>query len=120
MDAFVRRALLKPLAKRRRSSADRVDLIAAFRRLEERGLGEDLLKQLRGILRDKHPQTPEGKLESATQQVALARVLYLSRRISTQEYVILAGAAVEGIHEERVSNGAIGNELKPIDQAMDA
>lgn len=120
MDAFVRRALLKPLARRQRSSADQAAMIAAFARLNERGLGEELVKQLRNVLKDAPAAKLRHDVDAARKQVALARALYLSRRISKQEYVVFASIPVEGVHEQKVFEGDIAKELEPINASMDA
>jgi hypothetical protein len=50
--------------------------------------------------------------------VALAKALYVSRRISMSQYVIYAVSAVEGVHDGRLLYGAYDDELRPINQAL--
>src|SRR3990172_5446776 len=107
IDRDVRRALLKPLVRRSQRVADRKALLAALERLDGRALGEGLLQQLREVVssgRDhKRSRTWDDPAE-VTKSVALARALYASRRISTQEYVFFAVSPVEGLCDARVLN----------------
>ncbi|HTG31990.1 MAG TPA: hypothetical protein VLB76_03590 [Thermoanaerobaculia bacterium] len=121
MDKKLRRFLLKPLA-RRHSASDRKALVAALERLDNRSLGEDILAQLQDLLSEMRNDRKESRwknLDYVTKSVGLTRALYMSRRISTQEYVLLATSPVEGIHESRITDGHYDSELEPLSKAID-
>jgi hypothetical protein len=117
----VRRAMLKPLARRSQRIADReAALMSALNRLDDRALGEAVLGQLRDVLAaltDKRTEFRKDPLRAA-KLVKLAKALYASRRVSTQEYVLFAVSPVERVHEERWMRGDYQNELGPISEAM--
>ena len=118
----VRRTMLKPLIRRSQRVADRKALIDALGRLDDRALGEELLAQLRDVLSSAHSDKATKAWKdpvTAAKSVALARVLYNSRRISTQDYVFFAVSPVEGVHEGRWLDGRYENELGPISRAIE-
>lgn len=119
----VRRTMLKPLVRRSQRIADRKALIDALGRLDDIALGEDLLAQLRDVLSSAHSHKATKSWKdpvTAAKSVALARVLYNSRRISRQEYVFFAVWPVEVVHDERWMGGEYENELGPISRAIEA
>lgn len=122
VDREVRRALLKPLVRRSQRVADRKALLQALERLDSRALAEDLLRQLREVLslgRDDKTSRLWNDPVAAAKSVALARALYASRRISTQEYVFFAVSPVEDVHDGRVMDGGYDSELGPISRAIE-
>jgi len=117
----VRRKLLRPLA-RRGGGADRRALIAALQRLDDRALGEDILAQVREVVsKDRESRKSDAWKDPSTASrfVALARALYASRRISTQEYVYFAASPVHSVHEGRWLDGQYEKDLEGIHNAMD-
>jgi hypothetical protein len=117
----VRRKLLRPLA-RRGKGADQRALIAALERLDDRALGEDILAQVREVVSKARENRKSGAWKdprTASGFVALARALYSSRRISTQEYVFFAASPVISVHEGRWLDGQYKEDLERISDAMD-
>jgi hypothetical protein len=123
MDKQVRRALLKPLNRRRQRIADRNAIVAALGRLDERALGEQdlprILADFSAVRSDRRPGSWKDP-EVAKRFVALAKSLHAARRISRQEYVFYASWPVEGVHETRWLNGLYKTNLHEINRAMDA
>ncbi len=121
MEKDVRRFLLRPLSRRQRA-VDQRAIIAALDRLDHRAIGEDLVSQLRDVVSEARRDGKESwkNPEKAGKQVALARALYTSRRISTQEYVYFAVHPVEAAHEARWFDGHYELDLEPIDRAIKA
>jgi|SRR3954463_11395518 len=121
MDKELRRYFLRPLARRQHSS-DRKALVAALERLDSRSLGEDLLSQLQDVIaemgKDRKSSIREDPVAVA-KSVTLTRVLYMSRRISTQEYVLLAVSPIEWVHSDRITDGYYDSDLEPISKAID-
>jgi hypothetical protein len=56
--------------------------------------------------------------ETAKSRIEFARVLYLARRISFQEYIFVVSQAVEGVHDGRMGDKAYP-ELEKISAAME-
>jgi len=122
MDRRVKRALLKPLARRRQQVTDRKTLLAALDRLNNRALGEELLSEIVGMVSASHGDRDSWSWknpDAVRESVVLGQALYASRRISRQEYIFFAASPVEGIHESRWIDGEY-EELQPIQQAIDA
>jgi hypothetical protein len=122
MDKKLRQVLLKPLARRRRPASERKVLIAALERLDDRGLGEEILSQLHSVISEARSLRKPGAWKDpkwVERSVALTRALYVSRRISTQEYVMFAAMPVEVVHEDRFMDGQYDGALDPITCAMD-
>lgn len=116
----IRRALLKPIARRRKYARDAKVVLTALSRLDERTIGTVLVENSRelisnrsSILRIKSWKDPV----VAKQFVALIRALFNSRQISRPEYVFYVCFPVEAIHEERWIDGAY-KELEPISQRL--
>lgn len=120
LDRDTRRILLKPLIGRRQGAANRKALIAALDRLDSRALGEGVLADLRDVvseLRGRDGRNSPENPDAASKWVAVVKALYLSRRISTQEYVFYAASRIEGVHESRIIDGKY-EELQPISAAL--
>src|ERR671922_83077 len=95
----------------------------ALSRLDNRALGEEVLRQLRDVLSSARSDRPTDSWKdpvTAAKSVALARALYESRRISTQDYVFFAVSPVTGVHEGRWMDGDYERELGPISQGLEA
>jgi len=122
VEAQLRKFLLKPLARRRQRAADRKALIEALQRLDHRVLGESLLPQVREIIDDLQKNRSKGSrqdCDETVKSVTIARALYVSRRISTQEYVMHAVSPIERIHDNRWTDGHYDADLDPIRKEMD-
>lgn len=121
MDEKIRRLLLKPLVRRSQGADDREALVEALNRLDDRALGENALIQLRDILfsppSEKQKRTWKDPIRVAASVVG-AKVLYDSRRLSTQEYVFFALTPVEQLRDARLDDGHYDKELVSINQAM--
>jgi len=117
----VRRASLGPLVRRAQGTADQEAIIGALTRLDERALGQALLKQVRYVLlnagSDKEG-TPWKDPAKALKSVLVAKALYFSRQISNQEYVFFAASPVETIHDSRWTDGKYDFELNDIKKRM--
>lgn len=121
LDREVRKHLLKPLVRRSQGDVDHKALLNAFDKLEERVLGEHLLIELRSYLKSTRKNKSKNSWkdpEEAKKAVAMAKVMYTSRIISTQEYVFYAISPVEKIHEARQMDGVYETELGPISKKM--
>ena len=116
----VRRLLLSPILRRKKRLGEDVYL-KALDRLDERALGQQLLSQLRAVLKPRGAPKKSWKDASRTKElVDLAEALYSSGRISTTEYVFYAASPVEGVHEGRWLDGKYDDVLGPIQSALDA
>lgn len=116
----IRRFLLKPLSRRQQRASNQGLYFEALRRLDNRAIGENILGQLRNVLSSVRGNASSRDWKNPVQakrQVALAKALYASRRISRQQYVFFAVLPVETVHEERIIHGHY-EELKPINQAL--
>ena len=119
----IRRSLLKPLVHQSQLVADRKAIIKALGRLDNIALGNNLLGQLRDVVSSAQSDKTTkswGDLVAAAKEVALAKALYDSRRISTQEYVFFAVSPVASVHDKRWMDGEYQKELGPISRAIDA
>jgi hypothetical protein len=118
----VRRHLLKPLRSRKYRAIGASTYLEALARLDERALGDELVKQLRSALTPKQHGESKPSWKNAARAkdfVELAKALYASRRISTQEYVFYASNPVENVHSARWLDGYYDAELGPINVALD-
>lgn len=118
-----RRISLRPLVRRSNGTADRETIRGALERLDERVLGQAVVKQVREVLADSKSDSdsdsPSWKDPAkAMKSAALAKGLYFSRLISTQEYVFFAASPVENVHNSRWEDGAYDAELRLIKQRM--
>jgi hypothetical protein len=122
IDRDIKRLLLKPLASRKDRALDPKAYSEALARLDQRALGELLVRRRRSALDPS--QRKEGKAKSkdparAREIVEMAKALYASRRISTQEYILYAASPVEDIHSARWFDGHYDAELASINRALD-
>lgn len=104
----IRRALLKPLIRRRVSPTTSTRIETAFRELEERAIASALLPQMVDAQKKARIDTPKGRWkdpEVAQSRVLFASAMHLARRISFQEYILLVAHAAEGVHDARIMNG---------------
>lgn len=123
MSQKVRRRLLKPLARRSPGVDDRDALAGALSRLDDRAMGVGVLSELRDVLfstRSEKDKRSWRDPAQVSQAVVRAKVLYASRRISTQEYVLFASQPVQSLSESRWMDGRYDKDLAPIDEAMRA
>lgn len=112
---------MQPLVRRAQGSSDQETVRDALGRLDELALGQALLQQVREVLADKASDTGSTSWKDpvkAMKSVKVAKALYLSRRISTQEYVFFAASPVENVHEGRWFDGAYDSDLKLIKNRM--
>ena len=117
----VRRSSLGPLVRRAQGTADQEAIIAALTRLDERALGQALLKQVRDVLVNADSDkgsTPWKDPAKALKSVLVAKALYFSRQISTQEYVFFAASPVATINDSRWTDGNYDFELNDIKKRM--
>jgi hypothetical protein len=121
IDPKIRRVLLRPLTGRKSHAVGADAYLKALARLDERALGGELVKHLRSTLASRRgkEKTKREDPETARNFIDLAKALYASRRISTQEYVIYAVNPVEEIHTARWLDGAYDTDLGPIDSALE-
>lgn len=120
-DLRIRRALLKPLARRPQRASDRTAFLEALRRLDDRAISEDLLRQVRDVLSSACGEAHSSNWTEparAARQVALAKALYASRRIAKHEYVVFAIFPVEAVHDQRWMDGEYQEQLGPISEAL--
>jgi len=121
MDRKLRQAMLKPLVRRRPNMADNNSLISAYKRIDDLAVGGEILKQLRDVIdtlgKKKKPGSHSDP-DSASKQVALAKALYLSRRITKQEFIFFATYPVENVFHGRMAEGVFDSELKHISDTM--
>ena len=113
--------MLKPLVRRQRNSIDEEAILSAYKRLDNRALGIDLLRELRDVIRDLGKKKSKRKfagINDAKKQVALARALYLSRKITISEYVYFAVHPVEKIFDDWMTDGTYVNEFSAINKQM--
>lgn len=121
VDPKIRRILLKPLSRHTQRALDRTAYLEALRRLDGRAISENVLQQLRRILSSARSISPSKRWKdpvNAARQVAFAKALYASRRVSLHEYVVFAVFPVEAIHEGRWFDGHYEDELSPISEAI--
>jgi len=104
MQSKLRQALLKPLVRRQRNSIDEEAILSAYKRLDNRALGIDLLRDLRDVIKDlgkKKSERKHASLHEVKKRVSIAKALYLSRSITISEYVYFAVHPIEGIFDHR-------------------
>jgi hypothetical protein len=102
--------------------ADQRAILSALERLDQRALGLEVIDRLRKVLSDVGQDLKSvhwGDPDAARRAVDLARALYISRIISTQEYVLYATLPVDRVHGARVTGGYYDKELAPITLAME-
>lgn len=105
MDSFVRRALLKPIARREPSPNGRETIGAALALLESRAIAATLLPTLAKIHkaeREQRAQSSWNDPATAKTIVGLAMSMFLARGISTQEYTFMVAMAAESVQSDRI------------------
>lgn len=121
MEDKLRQAILKPLVRRRRNTIDEEAILTAYKRIDSRALGIDLIGQLRDVInslgKDK-TKKKYGDPYEAKKQVELTRALYLSRKITISEYVYFAAYYVENVFDHRMTDGAFKIKFGDISKAM--
>ena len=118
-DREVRRFRLKPLNRRSRGRIGPKEYFDALRRLNDRAMGEREVRRLRDILSFSDKDSDQRKdIAHVRERVAFAKALYVTRRISRQQYVFFASVPVEGLHDARFFDGLYQKELGPIDEAL--
>lgn len=108
-DRSVRRALLKPIARRKPTPATPKLLASALDYLDKRALATALLPDLARVQKEaKEARSKESwkNPDAARISVAFAKALFLARRISSQEYTFFVAVAAEGVHDGRMSESA--------------
>jgi len=116
LDRKIRRDLLKPLVRRSQGGFDKKALNSALGTLEERALGEHLLGEVRSYFDSKSKKMSRRSWEDAGEAkkaVDIAKVMYVSRRLSTQEYTFYALLPVEEYHGKLMYH-----ELEPINKKL--
>ena len=122
MDRIVRKALLKPLARRRTNPASRNALSEALDRLDKRAFASAYVPELAQMQRAAQANRTPGSWkdpEAARLSIVFAQALFTARRKSGQEYTFLVAIAAEGVHEGRIADGTYP-ELKEIQQSIEA
>jgi hypothetical protein len=101
---------------------DRSAVNDALKRIDDRFLGEDILSEVRELVKDDNKEK-KGRWKDpamAIKYVALAQALYAARRVKRAEYVYYASWPVENIHESRWMDGEYDKKLSPINDLMKA
>ncbi|MEG6507941.1 hypothetical protein V6C03_03055 [Methyloligella sp. 2.7D] len=121
ISAWVRKQALRPLAKLPRKYDGRHSYFEALDRLDQRALGERALNQLVDVLASEGDRKKSnwGDFHEASKQVELAKILYASRRITKEEFVLFAVVPVEAFHDTNFRDGAYASDLKPLSEAME-
>jgi len=117
-----RQTLLRPLAKRKVSPANRRHLERAIVMMEREVIADVLAPKLAERNRAINKSIGKGAWKEpayARSMIELADALLHSNRISDQEYVFIASSTSEAIHEERQFAG-VYPELLDLDRKMDA
>ncbi|MCC4118645.1 hypothetical protein LLG90_25120 [Aromatoleum toluclasticum] len=115
MDPFVRRALLKPLEKRKAVSAEREAVDAALNLLDARAIAGAYLPELakrHKAAREQRSSDSWKNVDSARNTIALALGMFVARGISAQEYAFMVAIAAEGVHDGRISDDAYPEVVK--------
>lgn len=118
LDNEIRKRLLKPLLHRTGKDINCRELSNSFEKLEERAYGVHLVSELIPYIKSSKNKKSWEDPEEARKYVALAKAMYMSRKISTQEYVFYAVYYPENINESRMINGTYDNELGDISSKM--
>ncbi|UDM51380.1 hypothetical protein [Cupriavidus sp. MP-37] len=105
MDRAVRRALLKPIARRRAQRGNTMTLPRALDRIDMRSLANAHIPEIAKLAKSLQAKPDRDHIEVAQSFIALARLLFVARRITEQEYTFLASASAEAEFERRVSGG---------------
>lgn len=116
-----RRALLKPLVRRKANPASGDTLSDALDRLDKRAFANAHVPGLAAMMRAaRENRTPSSRKdpEAARLSIAFARTMFMARRISEQEYVFLAAIAAEQIHDSRIQDRAYP-ELEDVERRID-
>lgn len=109
MDPFVRRALLKPIARRKAPVTIRKRIDAAIELLDQRAIAGAYLPEIARIQKEQRQHKSPGSYKdpaSAQITVALATALFMARRISAQEYTFMVASVAEGVNEGRITDDA--------------
>ena len=107
MDPFVRRALLKPIARRKSRLTIRKRVDAALDMLDQRAIAGAYLPEIAKIQKERRQHQSPGSYKdpvSAQITVALATALSMARRISAQEYTFMVASAAEGVNDGRIAD----------------
>ncbi|CDX39434.1 hypothetical protein MPLSOD_40075 [Mesorhizobium sp. SOD10] len=120
MDKKLRRALLGPLARRPKDVASQLAYETALGQLDSLAVGEELLQKIRHVLSPPQSEKRDrNDPERVAEQVALAKALYKSRRISKSQYVVFSAFPVESIHDDRMMKGLYDSDLEPITRKLE-
>jgi hypothetical protein len=104
--AKVRRALLKPLLRRKGAPARANRVQLAFRDLEARANASASLRQLAEVAKhSKYDANDVGNLDGVAARISLAHALHVARRLSFQEYLFILHAASEALFFGRMNSG---------------
>ena len=121
--ANIKRHLLRPLDRRRTLIANQKVILAALERLDNRAFGTAALPILVKSAKSTRKDKGQGSFRDPVyvrKQVLLSKALYLSRRISRSQYVFFASMPVETLNEERSFDGRFENELRQLQEQIDA
>lgn len=95
----------------------------ALERLDDRVFGTAALPIVAKSAKSSRKDKGQGFYKDAVyvqKQVLLSKALYISRRISRSQYVVFACVPVETLNEERWLDGTFENELRRIQEQIDA
>lgn len=107
MDPLVRRALLKPIARRKSRLTTRKRVESALDVLDQRAIAGAYLPEIAKIQKERRQHKSPGSYKdpaSAQVSVALATALFFARRISAHEYTFMVASAAEGVNEGRITD----------------
>jgi hypothetical protein len=118
--ARVRRALLRPLLRRKAAPAGAKRVQVAFRDLEARANASAALRQLAEIAKhSKYDPSEVNNLDAVAARISLAHALHVARRLSFQEYLFILDAASEALFIGRMDSGTYP-ELRRLAKKMQA
>lgn len=123
MDKRIKQHFSKPLHRRKSLRADQRAISTALERIDDRVLGNAVLPDLARSAKDAGQDLGEGWWKTpayVSRMVLLAKALYISRRISRSKHVFFASSSVETINEERWLDGEFNDELREINQRIEA
>jgi hypothetical protein len=121
-DRQLRRALLKPLVRRRTAPANDKRIEAAFEALEERAIATAALPEVVQEMRRERLNKDQERWKDAgvaTRRVQSAIAMYRARRVSFSEYAFLVASAAEGVCDGRISAGSY-SDIEQVSEEMRA
>jgi len=115
MDRFLRRTLLKPIARRKSAPNADETINAALDLIETRATAAAVLPSLAAVHKAEREQQKDGSWRDpamATTIVGLGKAMFLARGVSAQEYTFMVSLAAESVHDHRMSGDAYPEVVK--------